>query len=225
MSAEEFLTRATEVGIDKLVGPVLGLALKGFLQKGTKALIQERLDEFFEELRAEFTPALKDDYDHQFLQSQDFAHLVLRAADHAARARKRERRALYARSLRNAATKRWGFPRCDLAEELLNMLAELSDIEIRVLNVSWAYLRKKKESVDESRGPLTNTVTAEDIAAELADVGLNEAELRAYLGKLQRFGLTQELVGAILSYSGGNFRLTPLLARLMDLIADPRSYA
>jgi len=197
MDHSEITKAIAESGAEALLGPFLGRLMVPIFARGPDALVKERLVEFFEELRLEFTSPLADSYDEQFLQSQDFAHLVLLAADHAVRAKKRQRRALYARALRNAASKKWGAQKSDLAEELLNTLADPSKIEVDILGAAWAWLKEKEEPAqDEPQTALTGTVRAENIGPAVAALELTEAEIRAYLGKLQRFGLTEEVTGA-----------------------------
>jgi hypothetical protein len=199
----------------------LGRFLEVAFGKIPKKILDDRLYDFHEDLRDEFSLLLTREgaYDAEYLKSQDFAHLVLLAADHAVHTKKRVKRAMYARVLRNAASIRWGLPRCDLAEELLNTLAELSPIEVEVLSAAWVVLRGRPSS-EEPAGALAHSVTAAQLAPHLERLRLSDSEMRAYLGKLQRWGLTEEIAGAILSYAGGNYRLTPLVERLMELLTD-----
>ncbi len=192
--------------------PVVGPLLTGAFAARAKEVQEARLQEFLEDLRAEFSRLLPADFDRQYLDSQDFAHLVLLAAEHAQRARRREKRMLYARALANAGTHEWA-GRCDLVEELMDALADLSPTEVRVLQAAWEH-RAAQPPAGQDGEALQGTVRAENIAPRLADLGLTEGEIRAYLGKLQRLGFTEEGTGALFDYAGGSFRLTPLLDRL-----------
>jgi len=110
--------------------PVVGPVLTGALAARAKEVQQARLREFLEDLRSEFSRLLPADFDRQYLESQDFAHLLLLAAEHAQRARRQEKRRLYALAIVNAGTHEWA-GQSDLAEELLNALADLSWTEVR----------------------------------------------------------------------------------------------
>ncbi len=199
--------------------PVLGPVLSGLFEARQRQLQEERLAQFLEDLRDEAITALEEHYNEGYLQSQDYLHLVLLAFEHAQRTRRREKRRLYARALLNAARKEWE-PRCDLAEELMNALADLSPTEIRVLQAGWDYFASPTPD-DAPRSALEKAITARHIEPRLTDFGLGEVEIRAYLGKLQRLGFTEQIVGTIVGYKGGAFRMTPLFDRLMELIRVP----
>src|SRR5947208_1071153 len=80
--------------------PVIGLILESLLvgaeSGGRRQILERRLTEFLEDLREEFARPLREDFPEQYLQSQDYAHLILLAFDHAVRTRQRNKRRLYA---------------------------------------------------------------------------------------------------------------------------------
>jgi hypothetical protein len=115
---------------------------------------------------------------------------------------------LYARALVNAGTHEWA-GRCDQAEELLDALADLSWIEVRVLRAAWERLVRVE--------PEPSLFSAKEVAAALSDLALSEEEVRAYPLGLQRHGFT-EISTMTLGSGAGNFRLTSLVDRLMELI-------
>lgn len=200
--------------------PVVGPVISGIFETHRSQLYEERLRSFLEDLREEASRTLEEEYAKDYLESQDFLHLVLLACEHAQRTGRGEKRRLYARALLNAGTKRWGPSKCDIAEEVLDSLSELSPTEIRVLQAAWEH-RAEHPQPDPAFNALLAVTTAERLVPRLADLDLNVMEIRAYLGKLQRLGLTQEVIETRSGYSGGGFRLTPLFDRLMELIRVP----
>lgn len=163
--------------------PILGPVLTGIFEARQRQVFEERLAQFFEDLRQEATNFLiADHFEPGYLQSQDYMHLIILACDHAQRTKQREKRRLYARALLSAGKKEWA-PRCDLAEELLNALAELSPTGIRVLQAGWEYFAAPPPD-EVPQGALERTITAKNIERGLADLDLGEIGIRAYLGKL-----------------------------------------
>jgi hypothetical protein len=194
--------------------PLLGPVLTGVFEAKAKEVQEARLRQFLEDLRAEFEAVLE--VDREYLHSQDYAHLILLAAENSQRTRQREKQRLYARALVTAGTKAWA-GRCDLAEELMDILADLSPIEFQVLRVAWDHCAQ----VAPPGGPppiSSATLTAASIAPQLSSLGLSEADIGAYLGKLQRLGLTEVASVNLSGLSGSMFRLTPLVERLVELI-------
>jgi hypothetical protein len=196
--------------------PLLGPVLTGLLEAKAREVQEARLLQFLEDLRTEFEAVPEEEFDREYLHSQDYAHLILLAAENSQRTRQHEKQRLYARALVMAGTKAWA-DRCDLAEELLNILADLSPIEFQVLRAAWDHCALAAPP----GGPLpiaSATLTAASIAPRLSSLGLGEADVGAYLGKLQRLGLTQVASINLSGLSGSMFRLTPLFERLMELI-------
>ena len=196
--------------------PHLGPVLTGLFEAKAREVQGARLRQFLEDLRTEFEAMLEEEFDREYLQSQDYAHLILLAAESSQRTRQREKQRLYARALVNAGTKAWA-SRCDLAEELLRILADLSPIEFQVLTAAWDHCAQ----VAPPGGSLpisSATLTAASIAPQLSSLGLSEPDIGAYLGKLQRLGLTEVASINPSGLSGSMFRVTPLLERLTELI-------
>ncbi len=196
--------------------PLLGPVLTGLFEVKAREVQEARLRQFLEDLRAEFEAVREEEFDREYLHSQDYAHLILLAAENSQRTRQREKQRLYARALVAAGTKAWA-GRCDLAEELMNILADLSPIEFQVLRVAWDHWAQ----VAPPGGPLpisSATLMAASIAPQLSSLGLREADIGAYLGKLQRLGLTEVASVNLTGLSGSMFRLTPLVERLVELI-------
>jgi hypothetical protein len=194
--------------------PIIGPVVSGLFEARQGQLRESRLAEFLEDLRDQATAFLEEQFDKGYLESQDYLHLVILACDHARRTRQREKRSLYARALLNAGTREW-VRRCDLAEELLNALAELSPVEIRILQAAWED-RVKAVSEDLPQLALLDRVHTEKLPTGLADLHMSEVDIGVYLGRLQRLGFTETITGSLGSTT--SYRLTSLFDRLMELI-------
>jgi hypothetical protein len=201
--------------------PILGSVLTGLFEARAQELLQERLEEFLELLRQEATYRLEREYDKDYLNSQDYLHLILLTIEHARRTKQEEKRRLFARAILNAGTKEWA-PRCDLAEELLNALADLSPTEIRVRQAAWDRCGRPSPDSPSRLHPLAMVVTAPQIAPLLSDLRLSEAEIGGYLVRLQRLGFVELVSIDVAAYGPSHYRLNPLFAqRLLELIRMP----
>jgi len=152
--------------------PGIGAALGALLSGDRRALLEERLRLFFEDLRSEVENILrKTGLNEQVIQSQGYAHLMLLAMEAAVRSRSDEKRRLYARLLARRAS-------LDLpsdeerAEEVMQSLAELTMTEFSVLKAI-------------AENPNVLGIEPDSLRAM---TGLTEDEITAYCGRLQRTG-------------------------------------
>jgi hypothetical protein len=152
--------------------PGIGAALGALLGGDRRALLEERLRLFVEDLRSEFTDILrKSGLNEQVIQSQGYAHLMLLATEAALRSRSEKKRRLYARLLaRRASLERPSDE--ERAEEVMQSLADLTVTEFSV----------PKAIAD---NPHSLGIEPDSL---IAMTGLTEDEITAYCGRLQRTG-------------------------------------
>lgn len=129
------LPRAVALAVTTLMGEgpaALAVAVDAILGGGASRLIRKRVETLLDDLREEFVRIVGTEQPAQYLESQDFAHLVIIAVQAAANERQRKKIQLFARLLAKASTDPWG-SKADRVEEVLRSIAELSEAELVVL--------------------------------------------------------------------------------------------
>jgi hypothetical protein len=190
--------------------PGIGAALGALLSGDRRALFENRLRLFLEDLRSEVENILrKSGLDEQVIQSQGYAHLLLLAMEAAVRSRSNEKRRLYARLLARRASLDCPSHE-ERAEEVMQSLAELSMTEFSVLKA----IAENANLLGIQPDSLT------------AITGLTEEEITAYCGRLQRTGFIM-IRGApneptTVSMTPGPIRVyaMPLLRHLTRLVGE-----
>lgn len=193
-------------GVESIPGGI-GAALGALLSGDRRALLEERLQLFLEDLRSEVENILRrSGLDEQVIQSQGYAHLMLLAMEAAVRSRSDEKRRLYARLLARRAS--LDVPSDEeRAEEVMQSLAELTMTEFRVLQAI-------------ADNPHSLGIEPDSLRVN----GLTGDEIMAYCGRLQRTGFIM-IRGApneatTVSMTPGPIRVyaMPLLTHLTRLV-------
>jgi hypothetical protein len=211
----EKLVRALVLGGAALAGggpSAIATALDVILGGRASDLVRARVEDLLNLLREEFSRVVGQDVPPDYLQSRDFAHLVILAVQAAAKERNREKLRDYARILQRTAVDPRGEQAwqeiTDRAELALRALAELTTEDFTVLKAVIAWRR----SAGLNGGPLNSAAL---------DIHLPRRfpmdRVRAYLGRLERTGLVVAEGGL----SGTMFKPTPLLDELMALLDGP----
>jgi hypothetical protein len=227
------LVRAMTLGLASWAGgPVAGLAaaMDAALGGRPSRLIRQRLDQFLEALRTEFVRLLEPEQARQYVESQDFAHLVLLAVEAGAKERQREKIRAYARLVARAGTPKWG-NRVDRVEEALHSLAEMTEAEVTIVKAIMEWSR----AVERAAGPTSaedqrvagalsedaDNLTPDLIAGLLEPYlpGFPKDRIRPYLARLQRLGLILEVPGASWERMSGGYAMMPLFDELLELLS------
>ena len=192
------------------VGATISAALKEILPGRASALITDRLESLQEALREEFAIIAASEFPTDFIQSQDFAHLVILAVQASARERDRRKIRSYARLLRAASTSPWdAVP--ERVEQALRALGDLTQQDFEVLRAIM-----ERVETDEGSGQRRQPLRAEGLEPYLPDFPPDR--IRPHLARLQRTGLVVEDTGAAWDQMSGNYLTTPLLEDLLILL-------
>ena len=180
-----------------------------------------RIEHLFENLRKEMEYLGEEKLDQEYMQSEEFDHLVMLAIEKAARTRQEEKIRYYARVLARSLQSEWS-DKPDVVEELLNTIAELSPTEFTVMQAMW----------DAVQSHVRDEVIFQADAAAITGIGLNIDALAArlshfekavvigYVARLQRTGVVVADTQGHFDSMGGNFSITPLLEQLMRILAE-----
>lgn len=203
----------TALGSAGPLGSAISHLVDELLPGRASRLMRDRLERFLEDLRDEFVRVVRTDGSDKFpldyLQAQDFAHLVLVAADAVRTERDREKVRAIARLLGNAAKDR--FP-VDRVEEALRSLAELTTADFTVLK---AVLQWRRAAGRDADAGILDSKKLEPFLP-----GFPDDRITPYLARLQRTGLVLEDTKTWDRADGGQYAATPLLAELDSLLAD-----
>jgi len=221
--------RAVLVAGASLAGPVPGAiatAIDGIFQGGASALMEQRVGNLLEDLRVEFVRIARKNVDLQFLQAQDFAHLVICAVRAAAKERVREKTRRYARILLSGLCPPWP-QRPDRVEEVLQSFADVTESELTLLDALIAEQAAQEERGDKPR------LTAQQITGKeprLTAAGLQQERVPTmpldwvltYLARLQRLGfvLAEDPGFGGATLPNRPWALTPLLCDLRALLTQ-----
>ena len=192
--------------------PYLGSAIDALITTRGAALTQRRIETLLEELRVAAEHLDDKKVNRDFLASEEFDDLMMRAFRSASETRDRDKIRLYAAILIGAAS-------AELAdvdpESILAAIAELSPLEITVA----------RELYRQQHGQLSLDASGPDRDLELSEVNERAKDARwparavpnlsYHLKRIERTGLIAEITGTYWDYTGGAYRTTSTFRRLM----------
>jgi len=187
--------------------PGIGSSLDIVLTSGgarSEERIRNLIDALKEDMQERMETVADSTLDKEYLESDEFFDLVMRALDATIRTRDGEKRRLYARILTESTirSKREGHS----PEEYLDLIADLTPRELRVarmLYTDWpgeGDENRELDKADEAWRDWQDKVRAE--------VGIDGADLQLILGRLRSSGLATESV-MDLPFGGGSLVALP----------------
>jgi hypothetical protein len=184
-----------------------------FASKGQK-IIQSRLTQILEDLKAEMNLLQEDMVDNEYLESEEWFDLVCRGFEAAAKTRDREKILLYSKVLRGAVTiqnREESSP-----EEYLDILAELTPKEIEVARVIYNQQSDRPQTIENEL--LWAIQKGWKQLSEQCSI-LKE-DLSFVLLRLQGSGLIHEITGTYVGYEGGVYIITESFRKLMRYLGE-----
>lgn len=183
--------------------PYVGGSLDTILTWRASEIRFSRIEDLLKKLREEIERKLEDAITPGFFETEAGAHLFMLALENAARTQQEEKRRLYARLLTNATGPEWA-TKPDMAEELLQTLADLSPRDVIILT----RLKDLYRTLP-GRGQ-----SPHNLKPHFPD--LEERELDGYIARLQRSGFIAPIPG----FTPLTCEPTPLFDRLMRILAE-----
>jgi hypothetical protein len=212
------IARGLGLALAAVAGPVpttIVAVLDKLLDGRASQLMRRRIEALLDLLREEFERIAVSEWDRQFLESQDFAHLVILAVDAAARTRQREKIRAYAKIVTSAAQPQWA-DKVDRVEEALRALIDVTEADFLVLTAAIRWMRGPGES-QSARG-YSRPFSVEDIQRSYSGPALTGVGMKTYLARLSRLGVVLDIPTAAGDAEHGSYTATHLLSELADLM-------
>jgi hypothetical protein len=220
--ADNIVVRAAVTTIPFVGGPLdLILSTKG------QKIVQERVMLLLDALKHEAANLQEEKVDKQYLESEEWFDLILKALEASARTRHIEKLQLYAKVLVGAVVK--GNRSKHSPEDYLTILTELTMRELEVAKALYEQQGRDEphEGEDELKWLIRKGVInpAEHQWDSLADYKrtVPEEDLVFVLLRLQRTGLATEYNATALGYPGGLFIIAPTFRKLMSYLKAAES--
>ncbi len=194
--------------------PTIGGSLDVIFSSRGQALAAQRLTQFIDDLRTEMRLLETRVVDKDYLESEQWVDLVMRAMEAAARTRDREKIRLYAKILKGAVSNR--NLREFSPEEYLTILSEMTPLEIQVAT---SIYRQQSDRPQEGENELTWAQRKEwDKIPER--VSVSHDDMPFILIRLERTGLIKEITGAFWGYEGGVYVVTEAFRKMMQFLGE-----
>jgi len=210
VKASEAYARNTALRAAVNLIPGIGGSLDVLFASKAQSVVQNRLMQFLEELRKEMNSVKEEMVDKQYLESEEWLDLVLRALEAATRTRRIEKISLYAKVLRGAVIvqdRQESSP-----EEYLAILAELTPREIEVAQAIY------RQQNDEPQSGETELQWAWRKGwNQFSNIcpSVPKEDVPYVLQRLERSGLLHEITGSYLGYGGEVYTATKAFRKLM----------
>ena len=208
--SELTLLRAAIAAIPYIGGPIDIL-----LSSKASKITQRRLGEFIDFVTAEMAKLDQQTIDREFIESEEFYDLLMKAFDRSIRTRSTEKKRVYARILRAGVES--GGADSTTAEDYLDIVAELSEAEIVIARKLYDRMRLNPKWIEGRQYNWASKRGLEDMHNEGV---VPRADYDYVLLRLQRVGLLKEQTGAFLNYEGGDYQITDAFEKLMGSVLE-----
>ena len=194
--------------------PYIGGSLDVLFASKGQQIVQERIMELLEDLKAEMSLLQGETVDKKYLESEEWFDLILRGIEAATKTRNREKIHLYAKVLKGAVTvqNREEFS----PEEYLVILAELTPKEIEVARAIYEQQSDRPQD-GENELQWAERKGWEQLSEQCPSVP--KEDLPFILLRLQRSGLIHEITGTYVGYGGGVYVITEPFRKLMRYLS------
>jgi hypothetical protein len=196
--------------------PYIGGSLDVLLSSGAQHVTERRLVALFDAVKTEFASLKEGQVSRDYLQSEEWFDLLLRAMENATRTRDADKIHLYAKLLRSATTS--DEPTSIPFEDYLAVLADMSVAEVKVTLAIYE-MQKEPPPPGVSELNWAKSQGWEQFVSSPKVVSVED--LPFVLSRLVKAGLIREIVGAYLGYAGGVYAATDVLRRLMGAVFSP----
>lgn len=191
--------------------PIIGGGMDMILASEGQKAAKRRLNVLLRETHERMEQLEKETIDKEFLKSEEFIDLVLKAFESAIKTRDDEKIRLYARVLTESTVQdkreKGYFP-----EEYLNLLADLSPKQLKVARS--LYMEKPQIKGEEWQQWATQVCN---------DIGIDQRDLPVMLSRLESSGLLERVTsdgtwGALMNPIEPRYKITSSFGRLMEFL-------
>lgn len=194
--------------------PYAGGPLDTLLAGGGAKLVAQRQLALIEGLRTQMGRLRAEIVDKDFIESEAFLHLLMKAFSHASRINREERIQVLARALASASVRGWGSDRSEDSEVLLDLAATLSIEDLQHLH-SFVELGNRTNGLRSQKPTEVNELQGFTQAG--GDELVKLVPPRVLL-RLQARGMVREISGTFWDYSGGAYVPTILAYDLVEFL-------
>lgn len=215
MELPERIENASKVYTDNLglrayiqMIPIVGGSVDLLLTSKWHKISQKRLEIFIEAVTEEFALIEETKVDRQFLETEEFFDLVIKALNLVIKTRSSEKIKLYAKILQGSLTKSNSTFH---AEDYLNVLEELTEKELVFAKCFYELKSKNEPYLKDDQNDISYT--------SMSFLNVSKEEAQFFFQRLEKVGLVKELVGSFIGYGGGVYNITDLFNALMDYLS------
>lgn len=196
--------------------PVVGSAIDAALSTDAQNRFQQRTEYFFEQINIQMQLIKEDKINKDYIQSEEFADLVVLAVNESRKTRSRDKINLYSRILVQSIKQT--SPESYSPEEYLMILASLTEKEVYIAS---KFYEGQKDRAESNAGMndlqwLSSINWRNGKEKELRDEIGDDFDLMTR--RIANTGLIKEITGAFMDYTGGEFIITKSFRKLMSYL-------
>jgi hypothetical protein len=206
---EQSVIRAAITAIPWVGGP-LDLLISS---KGQK-IVEKRILLLLEELKKQMKEITEEMINKEFLDSEEWFDLVIKALDSAMKTRSELKVKLYAQILKNAVIESGQEEYSP--EEYMYVISELTPKEIEIASVIYKVQTGESKNEGENELQFVDRINWKQIVCKECNITMDDLPL--FLNRIESTGLIQEIVGMFVGYGGGSYIITPSFKRLMEFL-------
>ena len=195
----------------QLIPLSIGSAADTALMTRVATIRAERMRVFFDELAKN-----EESLHPELLENNEFLHCYFATSAAVLRTHRNEKIQAFARLLRSS-TEDGKISTVDEYEELLSILADLSQRELSVLVTLDQYETRHPPLPDENDLQRANRLWDAFVLQISQDLSIGLREVGSVLTRLNRSGCYETFTGGFFDYSGGRGKITPMFHRLREL--------
>lgn len=188
--------------------PYIGNSIDIFVSDKIQIIKEKRILSLIDELARQIEDIHENLIDYKYLDSEEWYDLLFSAFEKAIKTRSEEKIKYYANILKTSVID------VDIrkqAEDFINVLSELSEIEINIAKIISEHITISINENPRGDEGLLNQF--------LQDCNFVDAkDLQFYLKRLEKSGLVNEIVGMYLGYSGGIYEMTATFSKILKLL-------
>lgn len=194
--------------------PYIGGPLDIILSSKGQKIINERIEKFTKSLSEQVKELEESIVNKDFLDSEEWFDLIIKAYSAASKTRQDEKLHLYAKIIKESILINKEFEE-EEPELYLKIIEELSVKELKIAMILFDIKEEKIELSTDEKNQFNDATLLSMKFPELAKV-----DLISIFSRLEKTGLIKEIVGTYLDYKGGGYRINTLFHNLIKFLGS-----
>lgn len=188
--------------------PSVGGIINTFMSTRSQEIFNKRIILLCEEIQAQLEYIDINKIDKNFLESEEFFDVCYKIFSSSKKTRQKEKIKMYAKIFKETLIR--GFNQnLDYVDQILSVIEVLSLNDLIVLK----YLYDNKDKINDSVYAIN-----EKFWSYLTIEGMDGGDVAYSINRLFNYGFLSERYGAVLSYSGGYYRLTIFADKFVEYL-------